>query len=398
MHMPDDDDERPRAFDVGLYDLPSEPLSICVFVKRTYDLVHGRRMTRSRGAELPLHLEFLGEDADGTEPIECPVTEWDFAPRKPCTDIIIHGHVRSPNARPITSTRAAVRVGEGWKHVLVIGDRQVRWRPGTLPSFSEPEPFVEIPLTWRRAYGGVDGSVDPRRRDDLLELLAALSPSEIPGAYPPNPVGVGWVVQTDRHRVDGLRLPNFETLGQPLAPDRLVFGRASRWPWAPEPAGFGWIGHAWFPRSTLMGLEPTFDSLPQHLRKDWLELPPEFVGGPDLRFYSGATSGMRRVALRGDEPVELHGFHHRGPVSTALPGDPPHVTINLRRRPLPIVTRLHTIELFPDRGLASLLWVFEARMPPILPLNLPGAGAEGFADDLLDDVDVLLDGVVMRRS
>src|SRR5690606_27523707 len=205
---------------------------------------------------------------------------------------------------------------------------------------------------------------------------AALTPGQHPGAYPRNPVGLGWVVHADRRRLDGLRLPNFETPEQRLTPDRLVLGSPDRWPWAPEPAGFGWIGQTWFPRSTLLGLEPAFALLPDHLRQGWLELPPEFVGGPDPRFYSGASSGMRRVDLRGDELVELHGFRHEGSVITALPDDQPSVAIMLRRRPLGVVTRLHTIELFPDRELATLLWVAEACMPQVLPLNFPGADAE----------------------
>ena len=394
--MPVNAAERTTTTDVGLYRVGRGRQAVRVCVKRTYSLVHGRRMMRSQH-ELPLYLQPVDENADGAEPVDCPVAECDVTPRKLCTDIVVHGHVRSPGAVSVTSTRAAVRIGECWKHVSVTGDRWVTWRPdGTRPSFGTPEPFTELPLTWRRAFGGIDASVPPwAADDDVLQLLSALTPARHLGAYPRNPTGVGWVVNADRRRLDGLRLPNFETPEHPLTPDRLVAGSPDRWPWAPEPAGFGWIGQTWFPRSTLLGLEPGFESLPDHLRRGWLELAPEFDGGPDPRFYSGASSGMRQVGLRGDELVELHGFRHEGPVTTALPGEQPRVTVLFRRQPLKLTTQLNTIELLPDRELATLAWVIEASVPHVLPLNLPEPDADHF--DVLEGIDVLLDGIALVR-
>jgi hypothetical protein len=380
---------------VDLYSRGAGRQAICVFVKRTYDLVPGRMVRSSRG-EIPLLFEPIEEDADGTEAVACQVAECDLIPRKPCTDIVVHGHVRSPGAVPITNMVAALRIGEHCKQVSVVGDRRVSWRPGTRPSFGAPEPFTALPLTWRRAFGGIDGSLVPPKPTDMIELLTALDPEQHPGAYPRNPAGTGWVINADERMLDGLRLPNFERPEHPITADRLVHGAPEHWVRAPEPAGFGWVSQSWFPRSTLLGIGPDHASLPAHLRTAWLELAPQLEEGADPRFFCGASEGLRQIGLRGDEPLELHGFLHEGPVATALPGDRPDVIIAFRRRPLEVDLRIHTIELYPDYHMASVLWVAEAQPPQLLPLNLPTRDFESF--DVLEGVDVILDGVALPRE
>ncbi|MFO7564312.1 MAG: DUF2169 domain-containing protein [Enhygromyxa sp.] len=370
--------------------------SICVWIKRTYDLLHGRRMSRSSRAEIPLLFEPIEEDAGGSSPLTCQVAECDLIPRKPCTDVVVHGHVRAPGGVPTTSMIAALRMGDGWKQIAVVGDRRVSWRPGTRPSFGAPEPFVELPLSWRRAFGGIDASLTRPEPADIGELLVALDPETHPGAYPRNPAGTGWVINADERVLHGLRLPNFELPEHPLTPDRLVHGAAENWTRAPEPAGFGWVGQSWFPRSTLLGLEPAYASLPEHLRGGWLELAPQLDEGPDPRFFCGASEGLRQVGVRGDEPIELHGFFHEGPLVTALPGERPEIIIAFRRQPLDLRSRIHTIELYPDQHLASVLWVAEAEPPQQLPLHLPAGDIDSF--DLLEGVDVILDGVALPRE
>jgi hypothetical protein len=140
----------------------------------------------------------------------------------------------------------------------------------------------------------------------------------------------------------------------------------------------------------LLGIGP---EVPVPLRAGWLDAAPEFHEGPDPRFFSGASRGLRATGLRGDEPVELHGFHHEGPWLTALPGERPEVLVAFQRRALPTTLRLHTIELFTDHHAASLLWVAEARPPRPLPLRLPLTAGDLDGYDLLEGVDVLVDGV-----
>src|SRR5690606_7093377 len=98
----------------------------------------------------------------------------------------------------------------------------------------------------------------------------------------------------------------------------------------------------------------------------------------------------------GDELVEMHGFYHEGPLATALPDDRPEIMIAFLRRPLEVSLRLHTIELYPDHHMASVLWVAEAQPPKLLPLNLPVRDFETF--DVLEGLDVILDGVAVPRK
>ena len=384
------------AIHVGLNSRPGGRQSVCVWIKRTYDMVHGDRMRRSCRGEIPLLFEPIEEDADGTSPFVCQIAECDLVPRKPCTDIVVHGHVRSPGAAPTTTMVAALGVGDLWKRICVVGDRRVSWRPGTRPSFGPAQPFVELPLTWRRAFGGIDASLARPMPTDMTELLTALDPETHPGAYPRNPAGTGWVINADERVINGLRLPNFEQPEHPITADRLVHGAAEDWTRAPAPAGFGWVAQSWFPRSMLLGLGPDHASLPAHVRAGWLEVAPNLDRGLDPRFFCGASDGLRRVGIRGDEAVEMHGFYHEGALATALPGDSPDVIVAFRRRPLETSVRIHTIELYADHHMASVLWVAEAEPPTLLPLNLPSGDIQTF--DVLEGVDVIVDGVALPRE
>jgi hypothetical protein len=384
-----------KSTDVGLYTFPGGGQSVCVFIKRTYDMLANQRMRRSTRGEIPLFPEPVEEDGEGRHPVPCLLHESDMAPRKPCTDVVIHGCARAPGAMPVTTMWTSVRVGALEKHVAVIGDRRVHWQPGARPSFGQPEPFAELPLTWRRAFGGIDGSLPRSEPSTLTELLRALTPEEHPGAYPRNPAGTGWVVNADERTLHGLALPNFEDPEHRLTPERIVHGARERWPSAPVPAGFGWVSQTWFPRSTFLGIGP---DLPAQLRSGWLEEAPELREGPDPRFFSGASPGLRSAALRGDEPVELHGFHHEGVLLSALPDERPGAIIAFQRQPLETTLRLHTIELYADHHAASLLWVAEARPPRQLPLHLPFTEHDLDGYDLLEGVDVILDGLALPRA
>ena len=100
------------------------------------------------------------------------------------------------------------------KTVRVTGDRVfVHTATGVRPT--RPAPFLRLPLSWQRAYGGTDapgGEWEAR-----------------------NPVGVGFAV--DPHRLVGQPAPNFEYAGER--------GRL--------PAGFGPVARHWQPRVRYAG-------------------------------------------------------------------------------------------------------------------------------------------------
>ena len=380
------------AIDLGLYEARSRGQVVVIFVKRTYDIVPGRRMRRSSGPQVPLFPEPIEEDADGTALVPCLRHECDLAPFKPCTDVVVHGHVRSPGAAPVSSLHMSVRVGGLLKRVLAVGDRLLHLTRHRRLELAAPEPFVEIPLTWRRAYGAIDATVPAPRPRDLADLFRVLSPEEHPGAYPRNPAGTGWLATSDLAWADGLALPNFEDPAHLLSPGTLAVGAAD-WSRAPQPAGFGWISQTWFPRSSFLGIGP---EIPPRLRRGWLADAPDLRHGPDSRFFSGAPPGLRALGLRGDEVVELEGFRHEGRIVSALPDDRPQILMIFDRHPSTVVPRLHTIELYPDREQATLLWTAELATPYPLPRRLPIG--DDTALDVLEGINVIIDGVAIRAS
>ena len=113
----------------------------------------------------------------------------DFAPFKPCADVLVVGHAHPP-AQPATGV-LSVQIALGALHraIAVVGERT--WRRRRAPP--RPRPLARTPLRYERAFGGA--------------------------GHDPNPLGVG---------LGGVRLPNLEL------PDRLIRAKGDR----PAPACF----------------------------------------------------------------------------------------------------------------------------------------------------------------
>jgi hypothetical protein len=274
-----------------------------------------------------------------------------------------------------------------------MGDRRVVYRGGRL-RFTEPEPFVAIALSWRRAYGGVDLTVPHADPEDLVDIVRLFSPVDHPGAYPRNPAGRGWVVHDVADGIDGMVLPNFETPSQLLVPEHLIVGDRRLWPRAPIPAGFGWWRQGWFPRSALAGLRvPEFMDDPRgwpEVTTGWITAEHVARPEPHASFQSGASPGLRIAKLGCGVRIGLHGLSVRGPIDTCLPSSPPTIAVSFDGRPL--ATRLHlaTVELLPDASQANLVWVAQVVPPVRLPTTMPRAGQRDY--ELLAGVEVRVDG------
>jgi hypothetical protein len=382
----------------NLYVGPDGALRIFAFVKVTLALAHGRPM-RALPERRPLHFETLDEPAQQERPVACPLIETDLWPSKPGIDVVVRGHVRTPGERPRSEHAAGVVVGERQKWIRVFGDRRVIHQGHAL-RFDAPEPFTAIELSWQRAYGGIDATVPLSELDGIVALLQRFTPEEHPGAYPRNPAGRGWAVNDDPQRLHGMLLPNFEDPSHMLTPHRLVVGDPRAWSRAPLPAGFGWMSQAWFPRSALVGLAPPpwlgaehelpelqLGLLPPGLLEQ-LDEPTSEAMHP--HFPIGASPGLHFDRLRYGERIELHGFSPEGPIVTRLPDAAPEIVIAFDRRPLATRVRASTLELLPDEGIATLVWVAEAEPPQRLPRRMPRLGEPAY--DLLEGVDVLVDG------
>src|SRR5262249_44792319 len=142
------------------------------------------------------------------------------------------------------------------KTVRVFGDRV--WKPGVLGlAMTDPEPFVAIPITYERAFGGADRTSDNPKKHDWERR---------------NPVGTGFAL--DPQRLIEQKLPNVED-PKPLS----GWGRSR-----PRPAGFGPIARHWLPRAEFAG------TYGEKWQTERLPLLPEDF---DERFYLCAPADQQ---------------------------------------------------------------------------------------------------------
>jgi hypothetical protein len=243
--------------------------------------------------------------------------ENDLVLTKTTTDIIVVGHAYAPKGRPTTQMEAGFRVGPVRKMLRVTGNRQ--WG---VTGVSDPEPFLQMPLTWERAFGGVDTrSAHPERDWDWR-----------------NPVGTGFAVSRDN--ATALTLPNVEYADEAV----------TSWSDRPRPAGVGPVAGHWQPR---VGLAGTYDDRWMQTRQPLL--PDDF----DDRYFQCAPLDQQAPAfLRGGEPVVLHRLTPSGDLRFHLP----KVFLGFETRfydgsrELHKARKLHTVILEPDVPRVSLVW------------------------------------------
>jgi hypothetical protein len=372
---------------------------VCVIARRTYSFDDAGRVVVS--AE-QTGLAVAMEQSDGS-PFPQLVADTDLYPVKPCTDVVVLGSVHAPRGQAVTRMRAAIAVGPREKAVEVIGDRRAERSPAGL-SFTAPEPFTSMPLTYARAYGGVDRGVPlppVRTLDDLVDLLGREVTRTHPGMYPRNPGGTGYVVM--EASAEGLILPNFEDPSRLLTPESLVVRSRADWWRMPIPQGFGWRSTAHYPRCLFLGSVP---ELPPPDDTDQVEevrlgLVPRgesrraaergLPDAIDLRMANGASAGLILPHLEGNERVKLTGFSPAGDIVFTLPAERPRVSIADAGGPLQVTTVLHTLLIEPERGRFSLVWGARAPAGPGFPVRLPRRGEAEW--DPLEGVVITVDGV-----
>ncbi|MCC6552277.1 MAG: DUF2169 domain-containing protein [Polyangiaceae bacterium] len=238
--------------------------TLIVAVKATFE-IHGGAL-RVAERQRPLA---LGDEAHG-EPGRSSIRHAGEAHLpKPSTDVALVGDAWAPRGRPATSVDVLVRVGPVQKSLAVIGDRT--WRAGVAsPHMTSPEPFLQMPLTYERAYGGAH---EPEGGPALFEER--------------NPVGTGFRGKRADWEMEGMRAPNIED------PRWLIQGPDDR----PPPAGVGFIAPSWEPRRSRAG---TYDSA-------WLgERAPYLPDDFDPAFFNAAHPELVCPGyLTGGEPVEI---------------------------------------------------------------------------------------------
>lgn len=362
---------------------------VSVHVKRAYRLQqNGTCMRAEEAVPLLFSRDPVGDDDFG-------VPESDVIPFKQSTDLIVMAKAYA--SAGATSSMVTLRVRELERRHRVWGPRRCLYRgPGSW-SFSAPERFESVPLTYAMAYGGVDPSY-PMPEQVRIEQAFKLPCN----AYPRNTVGMGYVVRESRERMSDLLLPQLENPADLLEPARLVAGEPEHWWRQPFPWSIDWFDGFWYPRSSFFGSLP--DGLTDddralfEVRAGWIGagqatrlrgLPPD--ERLDARFADAASPGLVLPFLSGNERIELDGvMPGGGSIRVQLPGDVPRVRLRHAGRD-------HELMAVPHRVLISTLemgvyvvWHAAYYPPQALPLRHPTRATPQVPQ--LEGVDVTVDG------
>lgn len=298
-----------------------------VVVKATFDVDgDGRCVPADVQAALVYTDEHHGDP--GTTAI---ARESDFAPMKPHADVVVHGDAVAPGGRPATQTEVSLAWKDRIKRAVVTGHRTWVDRWGSLRP-SEPQPFLQMPLAWHLAYGGIDaaeGSV-PKQAAELR-----------------NPVGRGVHVDHDPQRLIGRALPNIETPGQLM----------QSWSDRCDPMGFGPVGRSWQPRLAHAG---TYD-------QRWMDerlpfLPEDF----DPRYFQSAPADQQVARLNPGDAYACTNMSDDGRFVARLPAWRVPVEFQFENATRSVDAHPDTLILEP--GLRRVLCVARAQVP--LPRQL----------------------------
>ena len=299
---------------------PSGRELLVVTVKGTFKIPGDGAPVQLAEEQAPL---VMADTFAGEPGFSAPVYEADFAPRKHRCDVLLIGSAYAPGGRPASRVEVGVRVNGMSKSFAVVGDRV--WLAGaTGIGPSTPIPFTVMPISYDRAFGGVDN------RDENPANHAA---------FMPNPVGRGFHKNLRASWVDGAPVANTEEAGRAV-----VMPNDQRY----RPMAFGPVGRGWDPRYKLAG---TYDD-------KWLEehfpfLPPDFDEG----YYQAAPADQQVPHPQGGEEILLVNLTREGRVAFALPtfDAPIHFFPKKGDRENGKLI-LDTVVLEPDKGRFTLTW------------------------------------------
>lgn len=220
----------------------------------------------------------------------------DNVPYRPGVNIYVLGHAHAPQGRPTQAMAVELRVASVRRQLLVVGDRV--WTRAGIPT--SPTAFIEMPLTYARAYGGKTLQHD----------------QEV--AYPDNPDGRGFVL--DLASAEGTSLPNVE------APD----DRVTTWQSRPKIGGWAPV-----PAQTAIHLRRSVQII-DPIRHEYRFLPGAFdVAHPDL---------VLPTLPRGST-IELLGMSRRGELSIPVPRLPLRLDVTLGPKSFSMDLELDTLGL-----------------------------------------------------
>ena len=265
--------------------------------------------------QMPL---ILADTFTGAPGFSAPVYEAEFCLRKPRCDVLLLGTAYAPEGRPATRVKVGLKVGDWSKAFDVVGDRIWVQRGATLGP-SPPQPFTTMPISYDRAFGGIDDT-DPA----------------LPNAYGANPIGQGYGIVHSGARLLGRKLPNTEDPRDPVTV-----------PWGGyRPMSFGPVGRGWLPRAPLAG---TYDL--KWVDETFPFLPADF----DDQFFQAAPADQQIDEPRGGDPTILLNLSPGGHKRFLLPTVEVPVVFQAaeieRTRAV-----LDTVVIDADPGIITLVW------------------------------------------
>ena len=117
-----------------------------LIAKATFRIAGGRALELETQEPEPLH--WMDEETElGLIPRD------DLVRTDEAFEVILLGAAYAPGGQPVIATNVVLSVGAVQHELWAIGDRRWLRRNGSY-AMSEPEPFVRMPLTWARAFGG----------------------------------------------------------------------------------------------------------------------------------------------------------------------------------------------------------------------------------------------------
>lgn len=290
---------------------------LVIAIKATYHIPPNDQKPTLAEEQVKLVLadEFTGEPG-----CSAPLRETDYAPRKLRCDVVLNGSAYAPGGTPTSAVEVSLRAGSMRKSFSVFGDR--RWRDFILAP-SGPERFIQMPISYDRAYGGADWN------EDEPEKVAT---------YSENPVGTGYHPIRHRAALLGKLLPNTSEGKIPISETK---GRY-------RPMSFGPVGRNFLPRYKHAG---TYD-------QSWLDNEAPFWPADfSYAYFQCAPDDQQVPLLRGGEEVELQNLTPDGVRFFRVPHRQiPVICISHKRDDVQMEPVCDTLLLEPDLGRFSLTW------------------------------------------
>lgn len=248
-------------------------------------------------------------------------------------EVLVAGSAYASQGLAVTEQTVRLQIGTIDKHLRVIGDRE--WMYGMLPllQITGPVPFIRMPLTWERAFGGE--------------------------GHPANPEGAGYT----RHPLAAFfgrnhgRMPNVE---DPAHPVRRPHRRYA-------PAGLAAIDVGWLPRRKWIGT---------YGRRWRAQAMPGLADNTHPEFFNAAPLDQRIAGyFEGGEPYRIEGMHPDRPtIEGWLPDMRPRAFVHRKGAPADAIEEVplafDTVWFFPDAELGIAIHRGEVTVQDSLALDV----------------------------